>query len=366
MQPQITYSQVFLSSFIPPVVHFREKQLKQLLDSQEGQLGPHYYCEGAKSTGKTLTALKLLENLRDYADQHKGLYFRTERSIMMDFKASVEVALDRRLKFREHPIYMFNEFPQKHIHVIIDDAQKIMHFRIFNDFLHSLYERTLQHNKTIHLYILGTTPFPTFLKHIRDDVESRYQFKPMLFSFYNADEIQKILVQRLDLCNVPYEEGAVNFTAAKVRRLSADLRLGFQILRNACEITQGQKITMNVIEQAWEKTKTDYWIDQIKEMDEHSQLLLLAATKLAVRRGTRNLNTLDINNAYRKICFTKLIDPLYAQRLNYLYSKLVASAWFSIQGTRSRGRRGKGMDLHFEMTPETILKALETIWEKSE
>lgn len=358
MQPKTFPLNVFSTAYIPSVLNYRDEQLKCFLETMTQEWGSHYYCEGTKSTGKTVTVLKFLQVLREHNDEHAGIYLRTERAILIHFKDAVEKTLDIQLKFREHPLHVFHYFKQPHIHVIIDDAQKIMHFRIFNDFLHSLYEQCVKNEKIIHLKILGTTAFPLFQQQIRDDVESRYHFKPILFNNYKIEEIIGILRQRLDAGGYKYEGGATNLVAARVKRLATDLRLGLEILQNAVNIAKGKKITETIVDEAWAQTKTDYWTEQLKAMDEHSLILLAAATHLALRKGAKEVVTLDINSLYRTMCYTKGTEPLYPQRLNYLMSKLIGQGWFSPLSRVSRGRGGKGMVLQYEMTPETIKRAI--------
>jgi Cdc6-like AAA superfamily ATPase len=201
------------------------------------------------------------------------------------------------------------------------------------------------------------------MRFVRDDVESRYHFKPVLFEFYDATEIEAILKQRLDMINIPYDQGAISFVAAKIKRLIADLRLGFDILKNACEITQGRKITEAIIEEAWERTKTDYWKQQIRHMDEHLCILLLCSSILAKNNTNIDsaISTQEVLELYRQYCQQNSIEALYKTRLSYAFKKLEELGWLTRITKFSKGRYGLDVSYRYENNPTTIIAALKEL-----
>jgi len=197
------------------------------------------------------------------------------------------------------------------------------------------------------------------MKRIRDDVESRYHFRPIIFQFYDAPEIEAIIKQRLELIGVPYDKEATAFISAKIKRLVTDLRLGFDILMNAFKIANGERITMPIMEQAWERTKVDYWILQLRQLDEHSKMLILAACIAAKDKETEPvISGQEIVSIYRNICYWDSVEPLYKQRLTFLFKKLAKNDWLTEVEQLSRGRHGWDVVYRFEMNAETILAAL--------
>lgn len=347
----------FKEEFIPDTVRFREKQMQKLEDKLTHGRGA--YCEGEKSTGKTLTALKLMEKKKQ--EGYTTIYFKTERAIMLDFKRAVENLFDQPISSREYAPHVLFEKSNDKILMVWDDIQKIMSHVAFNNFCHGLYEHAVEYHKEFRLILVGTEKYPRLIQFLRADVQSRYQFSPIIFAYYNAMEINEILKDRLKIAHVSYDDNAVSFIAAKIRRLASDLRLAFEIIRN-CVPLLNDKLTLGMVNEAWERTKTDYWTNQITTMDTHTQLLLFVATKIAKEKDDKEISTLDINGVYRQFCYDNHIDPLYPQRTNYLIGKLEKDHWFTKIGTESKGRGGRALTLRYEMTPETVEKSFEKIF----
>lgn len=320
----------------------------------------HFYLEGPKSSGKTVTVKKFLQEVSE-TPNHAAVYASGDRAIMNSLSKAVEKTLGRKLKFLERPFHALKDVKAEHIHLCIDDVQNIVKFRLFNPVLQQTYEACLEYGKKLHLILVGTIIYPRFTRFIREDVESRYRFKPILFEFYEANEIEEILKQRLNIIGVPYDEAAIKFISAKIKRLIADLRLGFDILRNACEITKGGKITEEVINKAWERTKIDYWRQQIRHMDEHLCILLLSASLVALNSSDQIISTHEVLNIYRRYCFQVGVEPLYKTRLSYAFKKLDELGWLTRITKFSKGRYGLDVSYKYENNPATILPALKEL-----
>jgi len=349
--------EVLSDDYVPKQLMFRDKELQILRESVE-DFWTNYYIEGPKSSGKTVTVKKFIEESQQL-QEHSSLYIGGGRALMHNFEVALETALGRKLKFREHAFDAFQKLEGKHIHLVIDDINKLFQMPSFNNFLHSVFECCLENHKHLHLICVGTISFPQFMKRIRDDVESRYHFRPIIFQFYDAPEIEAIIKQRLEIIGVSYDKEATAFISAKIKRLVTDLRLGFDILMNAFKIANGEKITMPIMEQAWERTKVDYWILQLRQLDEHSKMLILAACIAAKDKETEPIiSGQEIVSIYRNICYWDGVEPLYKQRLTFLFKKLAKNDWLTEVEQLSRGRHGWDVVYRFEMNAETILAAL--------
>lgn len=353
------WQKVFSPDYVPEEILFRDAQLQRLRESIDDYFN-HYYLEGPKSSGKTVTVKKFLKEVSNHPN-HTTLYMSGDRAIMANFVKAVEKAVNRKLHFLERPYHAIKDIQTDHIHLCIDDVQNIIKYKLFNPMLQQLYEACLEYNKKLHLIIVGTIIYPKFMRFIRDDVESRYRFKPILFEFYDATEIEAILKHRLDMINVPYDQGAIAFVSAKIKRLIADLRLGFDILKNACEITQGKKITESIIEQAWERTKTDYWKQQIRHMDEHLCILLLSSSIAAKNSVDGTVSTQQILELYRQYCQQNSIETLYKTRLSWALKKLEELGWLTRITKFSKGRYGLDVSYRYENNPVTIIAALKEL-----
>lgn len=347
-------------TYIPKQLPFRDKQINALMEGALAKGVKNFYCEGKTSTGKTVTVKKLIQDL-DGA-KHLTVYVYCRRMLKRAFKSSVEHAVGK-ISTRQSPIdELFKRAKQDRIHVIFDDFQNIAHYKIVSPFLESLYTIAQETGKELQVISIGTMRYPDFLSsicaHEREDVSSRFKFKLIFFGAYEASEIQKIFSQRLELCGIEYKEDAIRWLGGNIRSIGADIRRGLEVLREAREHLRknsSNTINFHLMEKVWEKTEVDYWAESLSVLDPHSQLLVYAASKLA--ETGNEISTIDISELYRKLCLQNKIEPLYAQRINYLLKKLVSSGWLTTLYVESRGWQGKTAIFRYEMVPLTILKA---------
>jgi len=368
----LSWQKVLSDTYIPPKLYFREKQLNALLENPR----TNYYCEGEKSTGKTVTVLHFKK--RSENENHLVLYVQCQRALTLQlYEAMKSSGIPVKSYDRRHPtLSLFSRSPQENITVILDDAQKVTHFKIFNNFLHDLYENAKVHGKNLRLIIVGTTSYIRFLKYLRDDVKSRFQLKYLIFPKYNATELKQIFTQRLLLSNTQYEEGAISWLCAKIMRLVTDIREGLKVLREACAVAyddnnkQVLKITKDLLQKVWEPHKTNYWKDHIRGLYKHEKILLLCATKLALQKMRANpfikeieISTIEITKLYRKYCYDNNIDPLYPARINYLLKRLCNQDFLIKTSVVSYGRRGRTNKYLYALNPETILNVFNELEE---
>jgi len=66
----------------------------------------------------------------------------------------------------------------------------------------------------------------------------------------------------------------------------------------------------------------------------------------------------EIVAIYRNLCYWDGVEPLYKQRLTFLFKKLAKNDWLTEVEQLSRGRHGWDVVYRFEMNAETILAAL--------
>ena len=358
---------VLSDSFVPPVLFFREKQLLQLIDRPE----TNFYCEGEKSTGKTVTALHF--KYKTDSEKHKSIYIQCQRALNIQF---IEAMMNEGVKLKwdekKHPtLTVFKKFKQPRITLILDDIQKITHYKTFNNFLHDLYENAIANKKQVRFILIGTTSYRRFLKCLRDDVRSRLRLEYLYFPKYNAEELKTIFKQRLDLAGLEYEEGAVNFIAAKIMRLVTDIREGLKMLREVCEKIcddgrQKQPITLKLVEEMWEPHKINYWIDHLEGLYWHEKAILFCATKIALSKQKEKspfminpdleVTTIEINKIYRKFCYEQGEKPLYPERVNYILKRLCDQDFLLRMDVVSYGRRGRTTKYLYALDPETIYK----------
>ena len=356
---------VLSDSYVPPVLFFREKQLGDL-ETRWTNL----YCEGERSTGKTVTALYYKRKVND--KDHKVIYVQCKRAMNLQFlKAMLSDGIQLNWYEKQYPITtLFEKVEEPKLTIILDDVQKISYFKSFNNLLHDLYENGLAYGKDLRLVLIGTTNYFRFLEVLRDDVKSRLRLECLHYPKYNAKEIRRILKQRLDLAGLSYEDGAINFIAAKLIRLASEIREGLKILREVCEAVcengvQKEPITLDLVQRTWEPHKISYWKEHIRGLYWHEKAVLFSATKIALEKmrkkqvldcGSIEVTTIEINKQYRKFCYQCGEEPLYYQRVSYIIKKLCDQDFLLKTSVVSLGRKGRTTKYLYALNPETIYK----------
>lgn len=362
---------VLSAIYIPTKLIGRDKQLGVL--TQSTPRPSNYFIEGCTNVGKTATARQAIEVLNQ-RPHHKCVYVKCERSFMLPFRAAVEKAVGH-ITFRQHPIdELFTRAEKnemKFVHIFLDDAHMLARYEeqaeTWTEVVHKLYEGA-KGLVTLQMVVVGTLPYISYLRFTSAlHIDSKWcgQFVALPFGNYTPNEMTKIYSERLKLLPMKFDEGAVSWVVSTVSSNAGELPMGFNLLFHGVEEMISEKsdmLRMKHVEAAFPKVKTDYWRDQLGEMDAHSKLLLEAATNLVL-----NDNWMDDPNKashvtghavaveYEKLCQQRKIKPLYTQRRNYLLKKLSIEGFFRKEeidtGTFS-------VKYRYELNPMTLSTAL--------
>ena len=372
---QLDWNITLSEDYVPPIIFFRDGQLQDLVEKNW-----NYYCQGSRSTGKTMTVLQFKKKVEN--QDHVVYYIKCGRNMSEPFSSAlINEGIHLDYWQSRHPMgHLFDTTSANNVTVILDDIQKIIGFKTTNDCLHSLYEGALSaHKKNHRIILVGTTPYLRLLEYLRDDVKSRLILDGLSFPTYQGDELNKILSQRLDLANIEYTSGAISWVSAKLKSLSNDLREGLTLLKEAIRLVwNGEKqtasLTEDLMKQVWEPHKTQYWINTINGMSPDLQAILYSATKVAAEKIKMELSptsdppqvtTTEINAVYHDLCKRKNEEPMYLQKISYNIRMLCEPRdflWF--EEIISKGRYGRIARFSYGANAPTILKAFQAMgWE---
>lgn len=374
------WENILSDRFVPPDFFHRETQLKKLLKSVS--LGHSFFWEGASSTGKTVTALKYRELV--HSPNNFVLYLKSQHgAFIQDIrKALLEVLGETMTDTLTFPYReLFGPYMiANNIHIIIEDAHRFFTYKMkkLSNLLRTCWDGALEREKKIHMHIISTSRFDEFDKLLGLELRSRYRFRPIIFNVYDPEEIYGIYQQRLNMLNLEYEEAALRWFAAHIKRHDSDLRLGFEVLRDyVVQYGVKAKITEKRIKEVWQTVKTDYWKDRIIAESDHSQMLLYAATRIAAMLANttpidepfpfmkKELSSWTIFHYYRWICETIGEEPLYSQLMCYRLKKLTSEGWLAKTSVVHEGRYGQSTHFTFEAKPENLMRAFEQLdWVK--
>ncbi len=180
--------------------------------------------------------------------------------------------------------------------------------------------------ETTSLTVVGIANTVNFLERL--DERARSSFNPAVIYFprYNADELKAILLQRarLGLRDGTWDEGAINYIAAKIARESGDARRAIDVLRMAAEIAEKEnsmKLTVEHAKKAIDAVNEQELGLAIRSLPLHHRFVLLAIAKLLASEDERP-GTGKVYRSYLTITRMHMAEPLTMRRVSGIINEL--------------------------------------------
>ena len=227
--------------------------------------------------------------------------------------------------------------------VVLDELDELIKNR--GDVL--LYELT-RINETLHrsrVSIIGISNDLRFKELLEPRVLSTLSEEEVLFSPYNASELQDILWERAGLAfsEGALLEGAVSLCAALAAAEHGDARRALDLLRVAGEVAEradAQAVTENHVREAETRIEHDRVIDALANLTLHSKMVLYSVYLLG-RVNIHSAITGDIYEVYCELCRELgSLSPLTQRRVSGLISELDTLGLLNSR-IISRGRYGR-------------------------
>jgi len=316
---------VLSEEWIPDDLLVRNNKLELLKKLVEDPSSKSVYVFGPKGVGKSLTCKFLVMSY----PSDRALYVRC----MGGLDQSIRHALLEKVEVGRRPL--FEVVAKSFSLMVIDDLNNLYNYRKALHFLQSLYN--FNADRHLAVVLVSTWSFEQFKEDIcPSEVFSRYYFTPVGFGVYSIEELITILRQRVERAFESYEEGALNFIAAKTLRLGGDVRLALRILQNSWLMSRQLKV--DVAEKAWYLEKKRYWRDEVLlSLDGHTALLLWLIARCVNNQG--KVLTSTLYRRYEEVCKGLRVAPLYEERLHYCLSKLERMGYIA-RSILSFGRQG--------------------------
>jgi len=264
-------------SWVPPKLLVRDQQFNTLVANHQSSYSQNLLITGDKGLGKTLTAQmfsrltpntfivdcvspSFIKNIYNFAMKH-GVKPTT-------YSSPVELivqAVQSSIKNKSEKITIF-----------FDDVDRLdgtVLKRDLSSYLASLYDVMQKQVENFSIHLITTKSLDYIEKKLTDWCLSRLKLQPLFFPRYTKKEIIMLLKQRLEFIdNLQIEEQAVEQIAEKVSRIGGDFRKALELTRTA--ITMNNALTVEGVEKAWEKEKTNFWKNQLLNIPFHAAMLL--------------------------------------------------------------------------------------------
>src|SRR5579875_833345 len=239
--------------------------------------------------------------------------------------------------------------------LVLDEIDKIVN-KSGSDSLYSIL-KLLDDTESSRVSLIGITNDTGFSEKLDARVRSRLNNESLMFSPYNANQINDILRYRLDgiVREGVVEESALNLCAAIGAQEHGDARKSLDLLRIAIElaIRDGkQKVTEAEIYAARDKFDMNVLEEAIRSLPLHSKLVLLSAVVTQeISQGL--MITGEIFENYRDLCSELGFTPLSSRRISDVISELEEFGLLN-SSTRSMGRYGRTRFIKVTGEPATF------------
>lgn len=243
------------SSYVPNTLLFRDEHLATLVGGAVLSTPINFYCEGATGTGKTLVIWKFIRTLNK--NEHLIIHVPYSGAITREFRFSIEQTMGKKT-YRVNPFDVVMQTKQPFIHIIFDG---ICIDKFLRNFFVKLGRRIYIADKKVQVIVLSTKPYGKFLLCLPEDIRHIFKFKHVFFEEYDAEQIKKILSQRLNLCNIEYDDEAMRWLGNKLCKKRGSIWYGLRLLANARATIKNRSttiITQPIIKNVWHKYQLSF------------------------------------------------------------------------------------------------------------
>lgn len=362
--------------YTPDNIPHREEQIKEvagmLAPVLKGEKPSNIFIYGKTGTGKTLSVLHVINNLKKIAKE-KNLpvniaYINCKLKRVADTEYRLIATLAREFGKEEIPITglptdeIYRIFI-KHIDktsnsiiLILDEIDQLVK-KAGDEILYNL-TRINTELKNTQITFIGISNDLKFANDLDPRVKSSLAEENMSFPSYNALQLQDILHERSGIAfkkNV-VGEGVIEKCAALAAREHGDARRALDLLRVAGELAErkgNNQLSINNLDEAESKIENDLVVETISTLPKQSQITLLSIFELYEKRQNEKFFTGDVYEIYLDLCNKCGLKPLTQRRLSDLIAELDMLGIINAK-VISMGRYGRTKEIGLAMPQSSI------------
>lgn len=379
-EPLFEDKEALRHSYTPAELPHRESEVKQLasilVSSLKGETPSNMLIYGKTGTGKTIVTKfvceLLLDTIKRRADLHSvSVGYVNCKIVDTQYRVLANLAKqfegDMRIPFTGWPTdKVYKAFVQaidkkkQCVVIILDEIDKLVR-RQGDDVIYQM-TRINTDLKNTKVSLIGISNDLRFIDYLDARVQSSLGSEEIVFTPYNARQLEDILRQRAEIAFKPdvLDEFVVPLCAALAAREHGDARKALDLLRTAGEIAEREdtdRVTELYARKANEKIEKDTVIEAVRTLPIQSKLLLYSIVCLD-EDDRKTINTGNVYDAYKRMCNAIALDTLTQRRISDLISELDV---LGILNSRvvSRGRYGRTKDIRLEISPIGLKIVLE-------
>ena len=369
-------------SFSPENIPHREKQVnlmgRILAPALKGGKPSNVFLYGRPGTGKTLVAKYVASELEKISQNNghdvKVFYVNCKMKRVADTEyrlmAHLSGLMGYEVPFTGLPtdqIYkVFYEALDKEkqtVILIIDEIDALVE-KTGDEILYNL-TRINQDLQQSRVSLIGITNSLGFIENLDPRIKSSLSEEEMIFTPYNALQLQDILKERASTAFVPniVEPGVIEKCAALAAQEHGDARRALDLLRVAGELAErnaSEKVLVGNVDSAQEKIDTDRILEIVKSQPKQSQAVIFSIIELSEKN--KSVESGDVYDFYQEMCKKHGLKVLTTRRVSDLVAEL---DMFGLINTKvvSKGRYGRSRVISLGLTDSIIKKLKKVLYE---
>ena len=376
---------VLQSNYIPEIILHREEHIEKiasiLAPALRAEKPSNLFIYGNTGTGKTLSVLhvrnKLLSKSKELGNENVQVVYvncklgktsETEYRILARIIGELGGSVPSTGLPTSDVYSRFVELVDKKkqiVLIVLDEIDQAVE-KISDSFIYSLIRLNTE-LKNAQVGIIGISNNATFMDHIDTRVRSSLGEEEMVFSPYDALQLQDILRKRADQAFSlgVLDEGVVAKCAAYAAREHGDARRALDLMRVAAEIAEregSKKISEEDIDAAKEKIERDKMLDIVEGEPKQFQLVLYAIMRLEEQKAKGKLReslsddnsgvmyTGEVYNAYQEVCQKLKMEILTQRRVSDILGEFDMLGIINAKEI-SKGRYGRTREIRLMLAP---------------
>jgi|Deesub1362A_J573_1020465.scaffolds.fasta_scaffold00016_105 cell division control protein 6 len=377
-EPLFKDKDILRHSYTPSELPHRESEIKQLATilapALKGETPSNILIYGKNGTGKTIVTKFVCDLLVETLKKNTNFYPVTPIYLNCEVTdtqyrilANLAKHFGEKIPFTGWPTdKVYNAFKKsideenRCVIIILDEIDKLVS-KSGDTVVYNL-TRINSELKNAKVSIVGISNDLRFTNYLDPRVQSSLSEEELVFSPYNARQLEDILRQRAEMAFKPgvLDEFVIPLCAALAAREHGDARKALDLLRVAGEVAERENaeiITEKHVRRANEKIESDNIVEVVRTLPTQSKVLLYAIILLE-ERGSEMVTTGEVYDIYKRMCKSLSLDILTQRRVSDLISELDLLGIINSHVV-SKGRYGRTKEIKLEVSPVGIKLVLE-------